>query len=111
MDIFGWLIVGHLVGDFLLQNNWMALNKTRNLIPLMVHSLVYTGAVGLFALLGGGLSLPSLAIIFFSHILLDNRVFVGWWVKYVNGAENIPWMKIVVDQSWHVLILALIILI
>lgn len=111
MEIFSWLIVGHLVGDFLLQSNWMAINKTRNLLPLVVHSLVYTGAVGLFALLGGGLSLPALAIIFIFHILLDNRVFVGLWVKHINGAEDILWLRIMVDQSWHILILALVTLI
>lgn len=107
MDIFGWLIVGHLAGDFLLQNNWMAVNKTRRIVPLFIHSLVYTGAVGLFALLGGGLSWHALAMILILHMLLDNRFFVGLWVKHINKTEDIPWLKVMVDQSWHIIILAM----
>lgn len=34
-----WL---HFVADFLLQNDWMALNKSKRYIPLFVHVIVYS---------------------------------------------------------------------
>ena len=36
------LLVAHFVGDFLLQTDWMALNKSKNWWALGVHCLVYS---------------------------------------------------------------------
>jgi len=33
--------VAHMVGDFILQNDWMALNKKRNSFACAVHAVVY----------------------------------------------------------------------
>jgi hypothetical protein len=37
MNVF----VAHLVGDFILQNEWMAGDKKRNSVASLVHVLVY----------------------------------------------------------------------
>ena len=44
MNTFTWLLVGHLLGDWLLQNNWMAMGKKQGLFTLagMVHFSIYT---------------------------------------------------------------------
>lgn len=34
-----WL---HFIADFLLQNDWMATNKSKHLLPLIAHSVVYS---------------------------------------------------------------------
>lgn len=43
------LLLGHLVGDYLLQNQWMALNKTKYTLigwtAALVHCILYTLAV------------------------------------------------------------------
>ena len=39
---FYWLLVLHLVGDYLLQSDWMAQRKTQSSIPAAAHALVYT---------------------------------------------------------------------
>jgi hypothetical protein len=43
------LLLGHLVGDYLLQNEWMAINKSKNTwigwIAATSHCLLYTWAV------------------------------------------------------------------
>lgn len=111
MNVFCWLLVGHLVGDFLLQTRWMADNKARQLTPLLVHALVYTGAVAAFAYLGGGLSLLAILAVLLSHVIIDRRNFTCFWVKHINKADDLLWMKIVVDQVWHILVLALVTLI
>lgn len=38
MTLFECLLVGHLVGDYLLQNGWMAEGKTTRWVPLLVHT-------------------------------------------------------------------------
>ena len=37
-----WLIVAHLVGDYLLQSDWMAVMKRPALKPALAHALAYT---------------------------------------------------------------------
>ena len=44
MNIFAWLFVGHMVGDWLLQNDWMARGKKTGMfaLPGLVHYSIYT---------------------------------------------------------------------
>ncbi len=106
MDVFAWLIVGHLTGDFLLQNRWMAEGKTTRWPPLLAHAAVYTLSVSLLALAAGGLSLPAIILIFLSHLVLDRRGFVLFWARRVTDSAHVPWLVIVADQAWHILVLA-----
>lgn len=108
MDMFGCLIIGHLVGDYILQNNWMAMNKSKNWLALIIHSLVYTTAVFLFSLFAGGIGLVAILIIFLAHIILDRRTFVRWWLTNINKSPDIFWLQVMVDQTFHLLILFLI---
>lgn len=54
--IFAW----QFIGDFVLQINWMALNKSKRLLPLTAHVIVYSS--GLF--------------------------FIGWKFALLNGAAH-----------------------
>ncbi len=112
MNIFEALIVGHMTGDFLLQTRWMAYNKENSLGPLIVHSAVYTLCVFVFAFPVAVLPVWSLALILCSHAFLDQRNFLRWWIIHVNGSADVyketPYMKMIVDQSFHLLILALV---
>jgi hypothetical protein len=113
MLLFNWLLVGHLVGDFILQTRWMAEKKSQEFLALFVHSAVYTITVALLALLvhrangTDGLSWLAIGLIFLSHLALDQRNFINFWARKINGNTNIEWLKITLDQSWHILILAL----
>lgn len=109
MGILAWLLVGHIAGDFLLQNRWMAENKSTKLLPLLVHTLVYTAAVALFAFLGGGrISVLGYLALFAAHLILDRRRFVLWWSKMITKSDDTPWLLLMIDQSWHAVVLALI---
>jgi len=105
--LLAWLLVGHLVGDFLLQNRWMAEGKTDRWLPLLVHSSVYTISVTVFAMAAGGLTWRGVLIVFLAHLVLDRRIFVNWWVKNITQTKGISWLVIMVDQSWHIVVLAL----
>ncbi|WP_046176064.1 DUF3307 domain-containing protein [Domibacillus indicus] len=109
MGPFDFLLLAHLAGDYLFQTSWMARYKASRWVPLLTHCFVYTLTVSLFALIAfGGLSLPAVAFIFITHILLDRRTFVSWWVRTImktNGPEA-GWLGIVVDQIFHLFVLA-----
>ena len=44
------LLIGHFVGDFLCQSDWMATNKSKSWYALLVHVLAYTPAIFVAAL-------------------------------------------------------------
>ena len=105
--MLAWLIVGHMAGDFLFQNRWMAENKSKKLLPLLTHSATYTCAVWIASLPCGGLGLWGGLLIFASHAALDNRKFVTWWCARVTGGASSLFLVIVTDQAWHLVFLAL----
>lgn len=110
MTPFSILFLAHLVGDYLFQTSWMAANKAKQWQPLVVHSAVYTFCIVVFAWFGfGGLSFGAILLIFVSHLILDQRSFVQWWVKTImrTTGKEAGWLSILVDQIFHLLILAL----
>ncbi|HBW35705.1 DUF3307 domain-containing protein [Desulfosporosinus sp. BICA1-9] len=111
MSPFDYLILAHLLGDFPLQTSWMAINKTTKWFPLIAHSLLYTATLGVIAFFGfGGLAWWQLLAIFLAHVLLDRRRFVTWWITQVMRTDlsKNQWLGIMVDQVFHVTLLALI---
>lgn len=109
MNLFESLLIGHLVGDFLLQNRWMAENENRRLSPLLLHCLVYTLAIYFFSRPAGGISLIALAVVYFSHALLDQRQVVQWWMEKITRSADIKWLHVAADQTFHILILAAVV--
>jgi hypothetical protein len=87
----------------------MAVKKGTQWLPLLTHAAVYTLTVYLLSLLAGGISWSGIALIFGAHIILDRREFVEFWTRHVTGATA-PWLVIMVDQSWHIVVLAIVIL-
>lgn len=100
-----WLI-GHLVGDYLLQNDWMALNKKKAVLPCLVHCLLYTLAIWAFT----GWGLFPLSFVFLSHFAQDHTTFITKLMN-ANGQRQFaagpcaPWSIIVVDNVLHLLVL------
>lgn len=108
---FDALLVGHLIGDFLLQTRWMATQKADRWIPLVTHAAVYTAVVVSFAALYGGIHLWAWALIFVSHVALDQRTFVRWWAQRIQGIlpeSRDAWVAVMADQTFHVIVLILV---
>ena len=97
-------LIGHLVGDYLLQNDWMANNKKERSFPCLVHAGIWALCVVLFAGWGwqAGLALGI------CHFVQDRTYLVKGWIRLM-GQEGFasgpcaPWSVIVVDNVWHVL--------
>lgn len=84
------LLLGHLMGDYLFQNDWMALNKKKQWLPCLVHCVIYTWCVSLF--LQPLLDTLSLwewwccyQLIFLSHIIIDRTNLIERWFRFIGG--------------------------
>jgi len=47
MTLFTTLMLGHLLGDFLLQTNWVFNFKTRSWVGIAIHTLIHLVATAL----------------------------------------------------------------
>ncbi|WP_235827899.1 DUF3307 domain-containing protein [Brevibacillus migulae] len=107
---FDLLLLAHLIGDYLLQTEWMAKYKAERWKPLLTHCFVYTLVVAVVAFLfiPGGLSWWAIGFIFVTHVILDRRGFISFWYKRVMGVtdDRNKWLMIMADQIFHLVILA-----
>lgn len=101
------LLLGHLVGDYLWQNDWQAQNKTKQSFPCLVHCILYTLAIWMFSY--AWITGVGLLIVFSTHYLMDRYRLA---VHYMDLAgqkgfkEHLaPWSVIIVDNTIHLLTL------
>lgn len=110
-------IVGHLVGDYLAQNDWMALNKKaagwHGLLACAVHCTLWTAAVLMFS---GWYALPRETLawlipsLWLTHFAQDRTKIINGWMWLIgqskfSGPPLGPWSIIVVDNVWHIVTL------
>lgn len=110
MSLFDVLLIAHLIGDYLLQTNWMAVNKPKNWLALTLHSGVYTLVIWLASLsYSHSLSWLALLVIFLMHMVLDQRQFVSWWLVNIMrvSRDREAGLSMVVDQTFHLIVLAM----
>lgn len=117
--MIGLIIIAHLVGDYLIQNKWMAVEKTSRLWPAVVHGVTYT-----LPFLFITQSWLALLVICVTHIVIDRyrlpKYFI--WAKNqlaprqmrpkevgATGDDDSPvwlstWLLIIADNTIHLLI-------
>lgn len=111
-SVFINLLFGHLVGDFLLQNKWMALSKGNNSWRCLVHCIVYTASVCALT----GIWAPIwIGLVFLSHYPIDRWSLADKWLDLINGRSledfmingkrNMPKYIITMDAWEHYIIL------
>jgi len=90
----------HLIADWLLQNEWMAVNKVRLTHPAAwIHGGIHGVLLGLIFGWAGGVTLALL------HIVIDTRVPIRWWNKVFKRCEDssdLPILLIGCDQVLHI---------
>ena len=82
-DQLARLLLGHLLGDYLLQNNWMALNKKKHVGVAALHSAIWTACV--VVLVPEFLGVLPTAAVFLSHLILDATDVVNRWLGLIGG--------------------------
>lgn len=103
-------IIGHLVGDYLLQNDWMALHKKQNSVRCAIHCALWATSVCFFTGWWAPWVWPAL---FIAHYAQDRTNVIAWWMDAVGQKQFrtgpcAPWSIIVVDNVWHIVSLALV---
>lgn len=102
-------IIGHLVGDYLLQNDWMAMNKKTSSFHCSVHCATWTVCV-LLALFIANEPWPAWTALplFLSHYAQDRTRIINWYMDTMGQKSFAqppmgPWSVIVVDNVFHIL--------
>jgi hypothetical protein len=115
MSLFDWLLVGHLVGDFLLQTDGMAKHKAQNWSWMLKHVGLYLAvmaiALGVYSLDHPvPLWVLGLALLFIggTHVILDRRGLTLGWMRLIGITSDLGWLTIVVDQVFHLLVLVVV---
>ena len=101
----------HLVGDYLLQTDWMASNKVRDWSAAMIHGMTYI--IPFFFISD---SMAAMLAILLSHIFIDHYEIAKQFNRFKNQCwtpngfpEERPvwlttWVIIIMDNTMHLLI-------
>lgn len=104
LTLFEQALVMHLIGDWILQNDWMATNKTSLKHPsAWIHGAIH---FVLQSLILGWVAGLVLAIV---HMLIDTRVPFRWWrrvFRMTAEGPNALHVAIWTDQVLHVITIA-----
>lgn len=114
------IILAHLVGDYLLQSHYQAVEKVKHWLPAITHGLTYTLPYGLVTP-----SWRALVVIAGTHIVIDRFRLARYvvWLKNLPAPkayraplssptgypEDTPawlavWLLIIADNTLHLLI-------
>jgi hypothetical protein len=117
-----WIVLAHLVGDYLIQSHWMATKKTEQWIPAAAHGVTYTIPYALVTQ-----SPWALLVIGGTHIIIDRfrlARHLAWFKNQMAPkasrftwasakgtgypADTPPWLAvwlmIIADNTLHLLI-------
>jgi hypothetical protein len=104
-------LLAHLVGDYLMQPDWMSRRKSNSWLWALIHGLIYS-----LPFLFLKPSLLAWAIIFLSHALIDRYRLAHYVARLKNGVwsgDGYPaetpdylrvWLMIITDNTLHLLI-------
>ena len=82
INYFANIIFGHLFGDFVFQNKWMAVNKSANHFKCAVHCTIYTICMCLFT---WKWNISWIAVIWGTHFVIDRWSLADKWLLLIRG--------------------------
>jgi hypothetical protein len=117
-----WIVLAHLVGDYVIQSHWMATEKTKHWLPAIVHGVTYTLPYALITQ-----SPLALVVIGGTHIIIDRfrlARHIAWLKNQLGPKRSRPrwadakatgypsetpawlsvWLMIITDNTIHLLI-------
>ena len=116
-------LIGHLIGDYILQTDWIANNKTWKQRKWFGLFVAWLHAVGIIIAIFFCAALATktwtfwapwkLVVIFLSHAIQDwtraPRLWMDFCGQFIYFRDNLPeaylWSVFVVDNVWHLVLL------
>lgn len=98
---FPWLLA-HFIGDFLLQSDWMAVQKKQKTLVCTIHVLFY-----MLPFLIVDTTEVQLILIAVQHWVQDRYGFIKWYCCKFGIFQGelkqpvLPWGHFIVDQIFH----------
>ena len=106
-------IIFHFIGDYLLQNDFIANQKTNKTFPALIHVTLY--GIPFYFLIGFSY---SLLFIVATHFFIDRFRLAVYWIKLINlnfdsnnlgYDDNKPkwmsvWLMIIYDNVFHIVL-------
>lgn len=80
-------LICHLIGDYIIQNDWMAINKTKNIGVALIHAITYS-----LPFLFLGPSISALFVVVGTHAFIDRFRLARYIIWFRNKfAPNSSW--------------------
>lgn len=89
-----WLIFAHFIGDWALQSDWVAQNKGKYPIVMIVHSMIWTACICI------ALEYLGLFVLWQVTFLSVGHYFCDLWK--CKTAKKFPSWHLYVDQLFHI---------
>jgi hypothetical protein len=90
-------ILCHLIGDYVLQSDWMAAEKTKKSIAAACHALAYSVS---FLFLRP--SFTAMAFIVGTHFIVDRwrlARYVVWAKNFLSPRDTLEWVQVPSDET------------
>lgn len=103
-------ILAHFIGDYLLQNDWMAQYKKKDSLVCTIHVTLY---ILPFCLTD--LTMLQIVLIYVQHWIQDRTGFVAWYCKAMGSfqieltKDSLPWGHFIVDNIFHVIWIVIVV--
>lgn len=88
-------LIAHAVGDYVLQSDWMANEKTKKNTAALIHALTYMLPFHFLT----DMSMPAFLVMMWTHFIIDRlrlARYVCWfknWVGSPDSAKSPPWSE------------------
>jgi len=96
----------HLIGDYLLQTDWMAKYKKQKGVDGLLACLTHCTLYSLMFFYVG--NYQQVVFIFITHFLIDRYYFIKWYMNTFDMKEFSkepfsPWSIVIIDNTFHLL--------
>ena len=95
MTLYLWLICAHFIGDFALQQEWVALNKGKEWYIMLAHCVIWAACIMLVLEHYEKATLLRWNFLWMGHFLCDT-----WKCR---ATKEFPTWHFYTDQAFHVL--------
>jgi len=118
--MFAKLLLAHLIGDYFVQTDWMAMNKTKNTLDgwsaCFFHSALYSLVIMIAMTIGAHYStvtcLEVFGFVFLTHFPIDKFSLAKYLLKLkgndITRTDALFWVVyIAVDNGTHLILMCL----